>query len=65
MYLSKTHYPLLSTGSIQENPPDMTEKIVDWDVKYQIKQTKSVEVVFSIFCSPSYQFSKDLTFHST
>ena len=40
--LSKTHLSLLSTVSPQEYPtqPDITEKIVDWDVKNQIKQTK-------------------------
>ena len=24
--------PLLSTGSTQEDPPDMTEKLFDWDI---------------------------------
>ena len=33
MSLSKTPYPLLSTGSAQEDRLDMTEKIVDWDLK--------------------------------
>ena len=35
--LSKTLYPLLSTGSTEE----MTEKIVYWDVNNQIKQRSS------------------------
>ena len=41
--LSNTHLSLLSTVSPQEYPtqPDITEKIVDWDVKNQIKQTKT------------------------
>ena len=32
MYLSKTLYPLVQTKMTR---PDMTEKIVDWDVKIQ------------------------------
>ena len=35
MSLSKAHYPLLRTGSTQEDP----SKIVSWDVKNQNKQT--------------------------
>ena len=38
--LSKTHYSLLSTGSTQEDPSRHNWKIVDCDVKNQIKQTK-------------------------
>ena len=38
MSLSKTLYPLLSTGSIQEDPPRHDWKIVDWDTKIQHKQ---------------------------
>ena len=43
MSLSKTLYPPLSNGSIQEDriPPDMA-KIVDWDVKHQNIQTKNM-----------------------
>ena len=37
--LSKTLYPLLSTGSIQEGASWYYWKIVDWDVKNQINQT--------------------------
>ena len=37
--LSKTHCILLSTGSTQEDPSRHIWKIVDWDVKNQIKQT--------------------------
>ena len=29
---------MLSTGSTQEDPPQHNWKIVDWDVKNQIKQ---------------------------
>ena len=42
MSSSKTLYPLLSTGSTQEEYPDMTEKSVDLGLKNQIKQTKTV-----------------------
>ena len=40
MSLSKKLYPLLSTGSTQEDRkhPNMTEKIDDWDVKHQHKK---------------------------
>ena len=38
--LSKTLYPLRSTGSAQEDPSQHDSKSVDWDVKNQIKQTK-------------------------
>ena len=38
--LNKTHLSLLSTGSTQEDPSLYNWKIVDWDVKNQIKQTK-------------------------
>ena len=40
--LSKTHLSLLSTGSTQEDPSQHDWKIVDWDVKNQIKQTKNM-----------------------
>ena len=39
--LSKTHLSLLSTGSTQEDPSRHNCKIVDLDVKTQIKQKKS------------------------
>ena len=38
--LSKTHLSLLSTGSTQEDPSQHNWKIVDLDVKDQIKQKK-------------------------
>ena len=41
MSLSKTLYPLLSAGSVKENPSRHDEKIVDWDVKNQNKQANS------------------------
>ena len=41
VFLSKTHYSLLCTGSTQEDPSSLNENIVDWDVKNQIKQTNS------------------------
>ena len=37
--LSKTHLSLLNTGSTQEDPSRHSWKIVDWDIKNQIKQT--------------------------
>ena len=37
--LSKTLYPQLSTGSTQKEPIPTWLKIVNWDVKNQIKQT--------------------------
>ena len=47
MFLSKTLYPLLSTGSTQEDPPKhdrkMTIKIVDWDVKNE--QTSKISAL--------------------
>ena len=41
--LSKTCYPLLSTGSTQEDLSRHDWTIVDWDVKNQIKQTFNVK----------------------
>ena len=38
MSLSKTLYPLLSTGSTQEDLSRHNWKTVDWDVKNQHKQ---------------------------
>ena len=40
MSLGKTHLSLLSTSSAQEDQSQYKWKIVDWDVKNQIKQTK-------------------------
>ena len=39
MSLSKTHYPLLRTGSAKEDPSRHNSKVVDWDVRNQNKQT--------------------------
>ena len=38
MFLSKTLYPLLGTGLTQEPSFRHDLKVVDWDVKNQIKQ---------------------------
>ena len=38
--LRKTHLSLLSTGLTLEDMSQYNYKIVDWDVKNQIKQTK-------------------------
>ena len=38
--LCKTHLSLLSTGSTQEDPSQHNLKIVDWDIKNQIKKNK-------------------------
>ena len=40
MTLIKTLYPLLSAGSIQEDPSRHIGKIVDWDKKNIHKQAK-------------------------
>ena len=45
MTLSKTLYPLLSTGLTQEDPSQHDPKSVDWEVKNQIKQTFSSRYV--------------------
>ena len=45
--LCKTHLSLPRTGSTQEDPSGQNWKIVDWDVKNQIKQTKSTSIVIS------------------
>ena len=42
MSLSKTHLSMLSTGSTQEDPSRHNLKIVDRDIKNQIKQTNTV-----------------------
>ena len=38
MSLSRTLYPLLSTGLTKEDPSRHNRKIVDWDVKNQHEQ---------------------------
>ena len=40
MYLSRTLYPLLGTGSTEEDLSQHDLKIVDWDVKSPNTQTK-------------------------
>ena len=49
MFLSKTFYPLLSTGSTQEDRKSSRHdlKIVEWDVKHQQKQDSSLQAVFA------------------
>ena len=50
--LSKTHVFLLSTGSTQEDPSRHNWKIIDWDVKDQIKQTKcSKQLYCEMYCT--------------
>ena len=39
MFLSKTHYSPLSTGSTQEDLSQHDYTLVDWDIKNQNKQT--------------------------
>ena len=41
--LYNTFYPLISTGSTQEDHLDMTEISVDLDVKHQNKQSKQIQ----------------------
>ena len=48
MSLSKTHYSLHSTGSTQEDPSRHNWKIVDWALKNQIKQTRSIKLKFKM-----------------
>ena len=43
--LSKTHLSLLSTCSTQEDPSGHKWKIVEWDIKKQIKQTKHSQLI--------------------
>ena len=47
--LSTTHISLLSTGSAQEDPSKHNWKIVDWDVKNQIKQTSNWQEMYKIW----------------
>ena len=48
MSFSKILYPLLSTGSTQEDRKTFGHdlKIVDWDVKQQHKQTEALGTIF-------------------
>ena len=46
--LSKTHKSLLSSGSAQEDPSQSNWKIVDWDVKNEIKQTNNWKNMISL-----------------
>ena len=53
--LSKTLYPLLSTGSIQEDKSPHDWKIADWDVKYQNKLwVNTLYVVLYMLCFASF-----------
>ena len=49
MSLSKTLYPQLSTGSTKEDPSKHDRKIVDWDIKNQIKQNNIQHCVWNFF----------------
>ena len=49
--LSKTLYPLVQPRKTG-NCPDMTEKIVDWDVKHQHKQNQYLS-----FTIPQYKLN--------
>ena len=42
--LSKTLYPLLSTGSTQEDLSLYNWKIVDWNIKSQTKQKNEADI---------------------
>ena len=53
--LSKTHLSLLSIGSTQEDPPPHNWKIVDWDVKNQIKQKRHRNLEISTFGPLKYK----------
>ena len=47
--MSKTFYPLISTGSTQEDRKSSRHdiKIVEWDVKHQHKQNSPLQAVFA------------------
>ena len=49
VFLSKTLYPPLSTGSNQDDPSHHDRKTVDWDVKDESKQTYMCTVVENSF----------------
>ena len=49
VFLSKTHLFLLSNGSTKEDLSQHCCKIVDWDIKNQIKQT--LKKIMAILCS--------------
>ena len=68
-------YPLLSTGSTQEDPSGHVWYIADWDVKYQNKQTNihqhqsrvSAFIHFNELCLsyivPSHEVNKTEQWH--
>ena len=69
MSLSKTLYPLLSTGSTYE---DMAEENVDWYIKNEIKPTKAytlpiqVNNVYTIMCEKGHEiWQKHSAFKNT
>ena len=50
----KTLYPLLSTGSTQEDPSQHDWKNVDWDVKDENKQTEDINWKYLVWISVLY-----------
>ena len=44
--LSQTHLSLLSTDSTQEDLSQHNLKVIDWDVKNQIKQTNTMTLLY-------------------
>ena len=63
MSLSKTLYPLLSTGSTYE---DMAEENVDWYIKNEIKPTKAytspikVNNVYTFMCEKGHAICRNI-----
>ena len=49
MFLSKTHLSLLGSGSTQEDSSRHNRKIVEWDVKNQIKQIQTSRMKLGTF----------------
>ena len=55
MFLSKALYPLLIIGSPRGTRPDMTENIIDWDVKNQNKKG-SQPFTYKLMCFMSVRW---------
>ena len=51
MSLSKTLYPLFGNGSTYKIRPDMTAKVVDWDVKNKSKRNHQATTSSTFRCN--------------
>ena len=56
--LSKTHLSLFSNGSTKEDPSQHNRKLVDWDVKNQIKKKDSCNGVVALPAKSFVTFTK-------